>query len=39
MCVTTGTLVLIRLHKNADLLEMKIRETKDREIHADENKL
>ena len=36
--VTTGTLVLIRLHKKANLLEMKIRGTKDRdlEIHADD---
>ena len=37
--VTTGTLVLIRLHMRVDLLEMKIRGMKDREVHADKNKL
>ena len=38
VCVTTGTLVLIRLHKKADLPEMKVNCTKDRKVCVDENK-
>ena len=33
MCVTTEILVLIRLHKKADLIETKCR--KDRKVHAE----
>ena len=36
--VTTATLVLIRLHKKAELLEMTVNCTKDRKVHADQNK-
>ena len=37
--LTTGTVVLIRLHKKADLLEMKVNGTKNGKVHADKNKL
>ena len=37
--ITTGTLVLTRLHNKADLLETKVNCAKDRKVHADENKL
>ena len=33
------TLVLIRLHKNADLLETKANITKDRKVYVAKNKL
>ena len=33
--ITTGTLVLIKLHKKADLLEIKINSTKDIKVHMD----
>ena len=35
MCVTTGTMVLIRLYKKADLWETKIDATKNRKVHVD----
>ena len=34
-----GTLVLIRLHKKADLLEMKVKSIKHKKARVDENKL
>ena len=37
--ITTGILVLIRLHKKADLLETKVNCTKDRKVCADKNML
>ena len=37
MCVTTGTLVLIRLYKKADLLETKVNSTKGRKVGVEEN--
>ena len=37
--ITTGTLALIRLHKKADLLEMKVNCMKDRKVCGDKNKL
>ena len=37
--ITIGTLVLIRMHKKADLLEIKVNCMKDRKICVDENKL
>ena len=38
MHVTTGTLVLIRLHNKVDLPETKVNCMKDRKVHADKNK-
>ena len=32
MHIATGTLALIRLHKKADLLEIKVNSTKDRKV-------
>ena len=37
MCVTTGTVVKIRLHNEADLLETKVNGIRDRTVCADEN--
>ena len=37
MCVTTDTLVLIRLHKKADLLETKVYGIKDGKVYANKN--
>ena len=40
MCVCNyGTLVLIRLFKKAELLETNVNCTKDKIVHADENRL
>ena len=38
MCLTTGTVVMIRLHKIADLLEAKVNCTKDRKVYVKDNK-
>ena len=35
MFITTGTVVLVRLHKKTDLLEMKVNGMKDRKVCAD----
>ena len=39
MCVISGTLITIRLHKEIQLLAMKVNGTIDRKVCADENKL
>ena len=38
ICITNGTLILIRLHKKAVLLNAKVKSTEDRKVHVDENK-
>ena len=35
--ITTDTLVLIRLHKKADLLDMQVNGTKDRKVRVENN--
>ena len=35
----TGTLVLIRIHKKANLLKMKVNSMKERKVHVNKNKL
>ena len=37
--VTTGTVILMRLHKKPDLLEPKVNCTEDRKVLEDEDKL
>ena len=39
MHIAIGTLVLIKLHKNADFLGTKANCVKDRKVHMDKNKL
>ena len=37
--ITTGTLLLTRIHKKVDLWKMKVIAMKDRKVHADKAKL
>ena len=39
MSIATDILILIRLHKKADLLEMKVNSMKDRKVYVDEKTL
>ena len=39
VCVTTGTMVLIRLHKKVDVLEMKGNYMRDGKVRVDKNEL
>ena len=38
MCITTGTVVLITLHKKADLLETNVNDIKDIKVCVNKNK-
>ena len=39
MSIATDILILIRLHKKADLLEMKVNNMKDRKVYVDKKTL